>query len=99
MLLPIKTIISLPVFTSGGVKLGKVIDANFDIDAHAIFQYIVAAGVVNKKTYLIRPIQVKSITAEKMVVDDAVLAQVAEQTSNNKLSSPALGNVSMINEK
>ncbi len=65
-------LIHLPVFTESGTKLGHVYDLEIDLDTHQIRKYMVGPRFIGKETYLITPAQIKSITAEKMVVEDTI---------------------------
>lgn len=68
------TITHLPVYTESGQKLGSVREIEIDIETHSIRKYIVTHGFfTGKETFLITPLQVKSITAEKMVVEDTII--------------------------
>ena len=71
------TITHLPVFTESGQKLGHVSEVEIDIESHTIRKYIVSHGIVTKETFLIVPLQIKSITEEKMVVEDSIIKDVA----------------------
>lgn len=99
MIMPFKAIISLPVFTSSGVKLGKIVDANFDIETHVIFQYIVSGGIFNNDKLLIAPSQVQSISSDQMIVDDSVSKQPQASPVSNNLSSATIGGAVLINNE
>jgi len=100
MLLSVKRLIGLPVYTQSRQKLGRVIDINLDIDSHDVFQYVVGRGIVDKDLYLVRPIQVISITAEEMVVDDAVGKNLVASTEiKNIFSSQSLRNAATFSQE
>lgn len=86
------TITHLPVFTESGQKLGNIREVEIDIESHFIRKYIVSHGFVNKETFLIVPTQIKSITADKIIVDDAIIKAVAPGIAEIP-PSPALGNL------
>ncbi len=98
-----KQLNSLPVYTESEVFLGYVVDFELDIDTHQIVQYHVSKmKIVNEllntigshNALLISASQVRSITVERMVVDDAVkpVEEDAIQADINKspTASPAL---------
>lgn len=63
----------LPVVTRGGQTLGYVDGFTFDPETHAIVQYEVRQGLpLARRTLLVAPSQVISITAERMTVEDLV---------------------------
>jgi len=100
MLMPVKKIMALPVYTQSRQKLGRVIDVNLDIDNQSVFQYVVGRGIVDKDLYLVRPVQVIYITAEEMVVDDAVSKNpVVAAEIKNIFSSQPLRNVAAANQE
>ena len=94
MFINLKTILHLPVFTESGAPLGKVRDAELDVDSHHVRHYRVSQGLINKDDYIITPAQIKTITAQKMIVDDAVSKVSATVTSKNISSTAAFGGVS-----
>ncbi len=80
MQINIKKLLLLPVFTESGTRLGKIGDVVFDIDHHTVWHYVVnSGGLMNKDMYLVRPIQVRSITLEKMIVEDNVTKEPAKE--------------------
>lgn len=94
MLISIKNILSLPVFTKSGIKLGKVININLDIDSHSIFQYVVGRGFADKNPLLIRPSQIIAITPDQVTVDDSWDKEAADSSNiKNIFSSSNLENV------
>jgi sporulation protein YlmC with PRC-barrel domain len=96
MIISAKGLINLPVFTLSGIKLGKVNDVQLDIDAQVIAHYVVASGSWKKKTFLIAPAQVRSITAERMTVNDALATEFDQlNASKIKLTPPAMENAGL----
>jgi sporulation protein YlmC with PRC-barrel domain len=79
MSLTAKQLIGLPVYTQSGEHLGKVSDFVLDQEAQAVKQYSVRSrdliGELLQRDLLIGREQVLQITAEKMVVEDAVLTE------------------------
>ncbi len=80
----------IPVVTKSGEKIGKLVGFVVDAERHEIAQYAVAKSTLLSKIlpdeFLIRPSQVISIDAEKMVVEDGVVAEkaaVAERAAGN----------------
>ena len=88
MLVSLKKLIGLPVFTQSGEKLGKVLNVNIEADSQVVREYLVRASIFNSRVFLIKPIQVMEITDRKMVVEDAVLRD-----------SLAFNNVSSLNNE
>ncbi|OGH87572.1 MAG: hypothetical protein A3J93_03545 [Candidatus Magasanikbacteria bacterium RIFOXYC2_FULL_42_28] len=63
----------LSVQTQSGVYLGKVVDVVLSVEENLILQYKVRSYKIVGHTFLINNSQVREITAEKIVVDDASL--------------------------
>lgn len=82
-------LIRLPVFTESGEKLGHVHDFEIDIETHQIRKYIVTSGFINRDTYLVTPMQIVSITDEKIVVEDTIIKDTSE-TVKKRVAPPAL---------
>lgn len=75
-----ETLLSLRVRTESGTVLGKVHAVVLDIDFNCIVQYDVRPkGIMDellrRRGVRIAPSQVKSISKEEMVVEDAVLTE------------------------
>ncbi|MFA7653891.1 MAG: PRC-barrel domain-containing protein [Candidatus Magasanikbacteria bacterium] len=88
MLTPVKKIISLPVYTQSGQKLGRVVDVNLDIDNHVVIHYVVESGIVKKNIFLVSPSQVVSITSKRMNIVDAIIKELNFDVKVNKVFSP-----------
>lgn len=73
MITTFEHLIRLPVVTESGHKLGHMYDVELDGETHAVRKYLVKQGVINKEEYLVAPLQIKSITAEQIIVEDGVL--------------------------
>jgi sporulation protein YlmC with PRC-barrel domain len=87
MRLTTKDLISLPVETKSGEKLGKI--ASFDIDSETqqIVCYCVKSlnpikDLIFQDQLIISPTQVISITAKKMVVEDNVIKDKLKDVVN-----------------
>ncbi|HLC69726.1 MAG TPA: PRC-barrel domain-containing protein [Patescibacteria group bacterium] len=95
MQINIKKLLLLPVYTEGGTRLGKVGDVVLDIDNHSVWHYVVySGGLMSKDTYLIRPVQVKSITADKMIVEENVTKEpTKEKVIPTTNPAKSLGNI------
>lgn len=68
----------IPVETTDGRSLGRVVGLEIDIDSQSILRYQVrpkglVAGVLNRRDLLISRGQVVSITKEKMVVESGMV--------------------------
>lgn len=75
MVINLRKLIGLPVYTAAGVKLGRIADAELDVEKHLVARYVVKAGAISLASFLVQYSQVVSITEEKMVVDDSVSAE------------------------
>jgi sporulation protein YlmC with PRC-barrel domain len=95
MIIDFKQLIHLPVYTESGTKLGQIHDLDIDIAEHTIRRYIVEPKFFGKESYRIAPLQIKSITSEKIIVEDAVATEQAAPTldSTSETSNPVLGGV------
>lgn len=78
MLINLHKLLDLPVYTESGAKLGKIFDVELDIESHMVLRYLVRPNFISMHHFLIQVAQVKEITDEKMVVDDAV-SEVGEK--------------------
>lgn len=94
MYIDLKTLLHLPVFTESGVHLGRIHDLELDVDTHHVRHYIVEPGFFGKEYYLITPMQIKSITAEKIIVDDTVSKFQKSLLKKDVPPQTALGNIS-----
>ena len=69
---------NLPVYNESGQKLGRVYDVEIDVDTQNVLRYLVRQNILSAKILLIQSSQVKAITAEKMVVFDAAISNLAK---------------------
>lgn len=74
MMINLRQLKKLPVYTKLGIKLGKVIDINFLVETQSISQYIVRPNFFGR-ILLINASQVLEINDEKMVVEDTVMPE------------------------
>lgn len=79
----------LPVQTKSGQVLGKVTGIIFDPETHGILQYEVKQGTFGG-VLLISISQVVSISAERMIVDDASATQTKTVSDPIPSSSPSV---------
>jgi sporulation protein YlmC with PRC-barrel domain len=95
MIISVKKLLNLPVFTQSGERLGEVGDVNLDAELHVVREYLVKKNFFNKPSHLIKPSQVREITAEKMIVDDGLIKDEKKESKEKKVISPApaFGNV------
>ena len=85
-------LINLPVETQSGAHLGRVSSFDIDLDSHKIVRYSVKTGLIKglwHEQLLIDPVQVVSISKEKMVVEDNLAAEPASQVKEVPLAAPA----------
>lgn len=73
MIISLRQLMRLPVYTESGTKLGHVSDLEIDVDTHNVMQYVVRPNAFSAKYYLIKNSQVKDITKDKIIVYDNVL--------------------------
>ncbi|OGH95093.1 MAG: hypothetical protein A2538_04105 [Candidatus Magasanikbacteria bacterium RIFOXYD2_FULL_41_14] len=66
----------LPVYTQSGVYLGKVVDAILSAEDNLILQYKVRSRFIGGRIFLINSSQVVEIKADRLVVEDALSAEV-----------------------
>ena len=87
------TITHLPVFTASGQKLGNIREIEIDVENHQVRKYLVSHGFISKETFLVTPLQIRSITADRIIVDDAIIKAAAPGQADTP-PSPALGSIS-----
>jgi sporulation protein YlmC with PRC-barrel domain len=95
MLLKSKKIIDLPVYTRSGIKLGKVSDIEIEIDSQAVYSYEVRHGLISSQSLLVRPAQVASLSAKKMVVDDNLAPDLTAKSEQKKQPVGSLAGLAM----
>ncbi|OGY51633.1 MAG: hypothetical protein A3J59_04940 [Candidatus Buchananbacteria bacterium RIFCSPHIGHO2_02_FULL_56_16] len=85
-------LINLPVETQSSAHLGRVSSFDLDLDGHKVVRYYVKTGLIKglwHQQLLIDPIQVISISKEKMVVEDNLAAEPATQVKEVPFAAPA----------
>lgn len=90
MLIAIKKLLNLPTFTEAGTRLGVVLDVELTIESHSVHAYTVGHKVIGKEKYRITPAQVKSITEEKMIVEDGLLPLQHLTSLQTKTTTPQM---------
>ena len=94
MFISLKTLLHLPVYTESGTHLGRVHDLELDIDSHHVRHYIVEPRFFGKEYYLVTPVQIKSVTAEKIIVEDTIIKVEKSKEEKGGAPQPALGDIS-----
>lgn len=91
MILVLKGLKNLPVYTKSGSFLGKIKEAEMDSETQQIIKYFVRSGNPLKnvlaKELLISSSQVISLSQEKMVVDD----NIGRVSAGALVKEPAIG--------
>lgn len=72
MRIDLKTLKHLKVQTVSGHELGHIADFELESEGQTIVQYKVKSSILRASVYLVGRGQVVAITAERMIVDDAV---------------------------
>lgn len=88
MLISASQLKDLPVFTFSGQKLGYVLDLEIEVETQIIANLIVKRGILGKQLIINRN-QIKSFTAEKIIVDDTVVG-VEGSVQEKQYESPAV---------
>lgn len=87
MKISIKKLFSLPVYTESGIYLGRVKDITADAESGHLLAYEVNNFWLlfgSKNNYLISHKEVKSITSDKIIVEDAVIKQKSAAIISDK---------------
>lgn len=90
MIINLKNLVGLPVYTKSGSFLGRISNANLNIETHSITEYLVESGLLLKKKYLIKPAQVLDINDKKMTVEDTFLKEGIKDFIKTKTSSSSI---------
>lgn len=92
-MISLKDLLRLPVETTSGLRLGRVVDAEVDHESHLIVTYVVQPGRLTRplaRTPLrINRSQVVTITKEKMVVDDSATTATSDLRSRGAIAKNA----------
>jgi len=81
MIISSDDLIGLPVYTQSNIHLGKVVSFDLDIDSNAISKYHIKTGLIKglwHEQLTVDESQVISISKEKMIVEDAIGAELAQ---------------------
>ncbi|KKR48916.1 MAG: hypothetical protein UT86_C0002G0091 [Candidatus Magasanikbacteria bacterium GW2011_GWC2_40_17] len=92
MLLSLPQIKNLPVFTKNKIKLGIIVDLELDTDSQSVLRYFVQKGQILgrlQEPLIIHRSQVISLTPEKMIVEDNVGEEKAEEKNSAFYESTA----------
>lgn len=84
MIINLATLLKLPVYTESGIKLGKIFDLEMDTENQMVLRYLVRPNFISMQRFLIQSAQVKEITSEKMVVDDAAVAETNQSVASGE---------------
>lgn len=91
MIINLRQLKKLPVYTKSGTKLGKIVDINFLVDTHSVHQYVIRPNFFGR-ILLVATNQVIEINDEKMIVEDAAVPE-SLKTHKNFTSDKILGGV------
>ncbi len=72
MVINLRKLLRLPVYTESGKKLGKVFDLELNVDSHVVVQYLVKPSFLSIKNLLVQSSQVKSVKEDRIIVEDSV---------------------------
>ncbi|MFA5052293.1 MAG: PRC-barrel domain-containing protein [Patescibacteria group bacterium] len=88
-----KQLVGLATYTQAGDHLGKVSDIVIDPETHTVQQYAIRShdliGELLQRDLLVSADQVISISEEKMVVEDAVVAERDQKKQPERKPIPA----------
>lgn len=82
-------LLNLPVESQSGQHLGRINGFDVDADSHRVTRYYVRTGLIKglwHQQLLIDPVQVISISKERMVVEDGVVREPAAEFDPTKLA-------------
>ncbi len=82
MVINLRKLLRLPVYTESGKKLGKVFDLELDIDSHVVVRYLVRLNIFSIKNLLIQSSLVKAIKEDRIIVEDSVEKISSVETSS-----------------
>lgn len=78
---------NLPVVTENGTALGHVADIEMDIENYLMTNLLVKRGLIGKHLLISRS-QIISITLEKIIVEDNLVNELVEESSEKQYESP-----------
>lgn len=99
MIINVKKLIRLPVFTASGQKLGRVSDLEMDTETHQVKKYLVSGDFLSAIKYLISPAQVKNILADRIIVDDGCLKEAAKAKLRRAPAAEAFNSILSVEDK
>jgi sporulation protein YlmC with PRC-barrel domain len=100
MFIDVNTLMSLPVYTQSGTKLGLIKNIELDVDTQHVRAYEVEPKFFGKISYRVMPSQIKSISANKVVVDDSLITdKYVEEKIVPQTTAPSLGGVVSLQEE
>ena len=74
---------NVPVFTEGGIEVGRLAGFTLDSISHEIIQYVIKKArmlhMIPAKELLVHRHQVVSLSEEKMVIKDAAITEQVEE--------------------
>lgn len=88
MIINLSELKNAPVVTENETSLGHVADIEIDVENYLITNLVVKRGLLGKNL-LINRSQIISITAEKVIVEDSMALELAEETSERQYESPS----------
>lgn len=83
-------LLNLPVESQSGQRLGRISGFDVDTESHRVMRYYVKTGLIRglwHQQLLIDPVQVVSISKEKMVVEDGAIREPATELDPAKLAA------------
>ena len=87
----------VPVYTRSGDRIGKLAGFVIESDTHEVVQYAVRKSgtleLILPKEFLVGRGQVVSVSDEKMVVEDAAVADKAESAEEKRVAESATNTV------
>lgn len=82
------------MYTQSGTKLGLIKNIELDVDTHHVRAYEVEPKFFGKTSYRVMPSQIKSISADKVVVDDTLITDTGvEEKIVPQTAAPSLGGI------
>lgn len=86
MIINLQKLLRLPVYTESGTKLGRIFDLELEVESHGVARYLVKPSFFSARIFLIQVSQIKEITSDRVVVDDAVLKANLPQAASEMAS-------------
>ena len=73
MVISLKKLLRLPVYTESEIKLGRIFDLEIDAAAQTVLRYLVRPNFLSAKYFLIAGAQVKEVKDDRVVVYDGAI--------------------------